>query len=101
MNSFPQVLVTQSMVGREGLNLHEACRTVILLPREWNPGAVEQLRERRDDLRAQPGNAVSIATVHEPQYAVQSAHPPREDSYRTSCIDVLLPFVNRGRIFRT
>ena len=30
-NCFPQVLVAQSMVGREGLNLHKACKTVVLL----------------------------------------------------------------------
>ena len=41
-NSFPRVLVAQSLVGREGLNLHESCRIVILLHPEWNPGVVEQ-----------------------------------------------------------
>lgn len=46
--SFPQVLVAQSMVGREGLNLHEACRTVLLLHPEWNPGVVEQQIGRVD-----------------------------------------------------
>lgn len=29
------VLIAQSMVGREGLNLHESCRTVTLLHLEW------------------------------------------------------------------
>lgn len=42
------VLVAQSMVGREGLNLHKACRTVILLHPEWNPGVVEQQIGRVD-----------------------------------------------------
>ncbi|WP_221724723.1 hypothetical protein, partial [Ochrobactrum sp. SFR4] len=28
-SSWPMVLLAQSRVGREGLNLHEACRTVI------------------------------------------------------------------------
>lgn len=46
--SFPQVLVAQSMVGREGLNLHQACRTVLLLHPEWNPGVVEQQIGRVD-----------------------------------------------------
>lgn len=46
--SFPKVLVAQSMVGREGLNLHEACRVVILLHPEWNPGVVEQQIGRID-----------------------------------------------------
>lgn len=47
-HSFPRVLVAQSMVGREGLNLHEACRIVILLHPEWNPGVVEQQIGRVD-----------------------------------------------------
>ena len=48
LNSFPKVLVAQSMVGREGLNLHKACSTVILLHPEWNPGIVEQQIGRVD-----------------------------------------------------
>ena len=44
----PKVLVAQSMVGREGLNLHKACRTVVLLHPEWNPGVVEQQIGRVD-----------------------------------------------------
>ncbi|MCY0854022.1 DEAD/DEAH box helicase [Cupriavidus sp. D39] len=47
-NSFPKVLVAQSTVGREGLNLHKACRTVVLLHPEWNPGVVEQQIGRVD-----------------------------------------------------
>lgn len=47
-HSFPKVLVAQSMVGREGLNLHKACSTVILLHHEWNPGIVEQQIGRVD-----------------------------------------------------
>lgn len=46
--SFPQVLVAQSLVGREGLNLHRACRIVLLLHPEWNPGVVEQQIGRVD-----------------------------------------------------
>lgn len=49
-NSFPRVLVVQSVVGREGLNLHRACRTVVLLHPEWNPGVVEQQIGRVDRL---------------------------------------------------
>ena len=49
-HSFPQVLVAQSVVGREGLNLHEACRTVVILHPEWNPGVVEQQIGRVDRL---------------------------------------------------
>ena len=44
----PKVLVAQSLVGREGLNLHKACRTVILVHPEWNPGVVEQQIGRVD-----------------------------------------------------
>lgn len=43
-----KALVAQSMVGREGLNLHEACKTVILFHPEWNPGVVEQQIGRVD-----------------------------------------------------
>lgn len=49
-NSFPNVLVAQSVVGREGLNLHHACRIVYLLHPEWNPGVVEQQIGRVDRL---------------------------------------------------
>lgn len=47
-HSHPRVLVAQSAVGREGLNLHRACRTVVLLHPEWNPGVVEQQIGRVD-----------------------------------------------------
>lgn len=46
--SNPRVLVAQSLVGREGLNLHQACRVVVLLHPEWNPGVVEQQIGRVD-----------------------------------------------------
>lgn len=45
-----KILVAHSAVGREGLNLHKACRTVILLHAEWNPGVVEQQLGRVDRL---------------------------------------------------
>ncbi len=47
-NIFPKVLVAQSMVGREGLNLHKACRIVVMLHPEWNPGVAEQQIGRVD-----------------------------------------------------
>ena len=50
LHSFPRVLVAQSIVGREGLNLHEACRVVLLLHPEWNPGVAEQQIGRVDRL---------------------------------------------------
>lgn len=49
-HAYPKVLVAQSIVGREGLNLHKACRTVVLLHPEWNPGVVEQQIGRVDRL---------------------------------------------------
>jgi superfamily II DNA or RNA helicase len=48
LGSFPKVLVAQSMVGREGLNLHKSCRRVVLLHPEWNPAMVEQQIGRVD-----------------------------------------------------
>jgi hypothetical protein len=45
---WPMVLVAQSLVGREGLNLHEECRDVVLLHAEWNPGVIEQQIGRVD-----------------------------------------------------
>lgn len=50
LQSNPRVLVVQSVVGREGLNLHLACKTVILLHPEWNPAVVEQQIGRVDRL---------------------------------------------------
>jgi len=47
-NSYPRVLVAQSTVGREGLCLHQACKTVILMHPEWSPGVVEQQIGRVD-----------------------------------------------------
>ncbi|MBT9386905.1 helicase [Pseudooceanicola sp. CBS1P-1] len=46
--AWPMALVTQSKVGSEGLNLHEACSTVVLFQSEWNPGIVEQQIGRVD-----------------------------------------------------
>jgi hypothetical protein len=47
-SSYRRVLVAQSMVGREGLNLHHSCRSIVLLHAEWNPGVVEQQIGRID-----------------------------------------------------
>jgi superfamily II DNA or RNA helicase len=46
--SSPRVLIAQSQVGREGLNLHEACRVVIQFHAEWNPAILEQQIGRVD-----------------------------------------------------
>jgi hypothetical protein len=48
----PYVLVAQSMVGREGLNLHRACRRVFLFHPEWNPGVMEQQVGRVDRIES-------------------------------------------------
>ncbi|WP_347917126.1 DEAD/DEAH box helicase [Paracoccus marcusii] len=47
-NANPRVLLAQSRVGREGLNLHEECRRIVLLHAEWNPAIVEQQIGRVD-----------------------------------------------------
>lgn len=55
----PWVLIAQSQVGREGLNLHESCRVVVQFHAEWNPAVLEQQIGRVDrkgslwELRAQ------------------------------------------------
>jgi superfamily II DNA or RNA helicase len=59
--SNPRVLVAQSIVGREGLNLHHACRVVILLHPEWNPGVVEQQIGRVDRVGSRWAQALEEA----------------------------------------
>ncbi len=44
----PRVLIGQSDVMSEGLNLHRACRTVVLFHLDWNPGRIEQQIGRVD-----------------------------------------------------
>lgn len=44
----PSVLIAQSQVGREGLNLHESCRVVVQFHAEWNPAVLEQQIGRVD-----------------------------------------------------
>jgi hypothetical protein len=46
--SSPWVLIAQTQVGREGLNLHEACRVVVQFHAEWNPAILEQQIGRVD-----------------------------------------------------
>jgi hypothetical protein len=62
-NSFPRVLVAQSLVGREGLNLHESCRIVVLLHPEWNPGVVEQQIGRVDRVNCRWAKELNDALV--------------------------------------
>lgn len=59
--SNPRVLVAQSLVGREGLNLHQACRVVILLHPEWNPGVVEQQVGRVDRVGSHWARGLEVA----------------------------------------
>ncbi|MFY0568956.1 helicase-related protein [Archangium lansingense] len=51
-NGFPRVLIAQSQVGREGLNLHKACRVVVQFHAEWNPAVLEQQIGRVDRLNS-------------------------------------------------
>lgn len=63
--SFPMVLVAQSLVGREGLNLHKACKTVVLLHPEWNPGVVEQQIGRVDRVGSLWASQLSAAVQND------------------------------------
>jgi hypothetical protein len=46
--SRPQILVAQAAVASEGLNLHFACRKVVLFHLDWNPTKTEQQIGRVD-----------------------------------------------------
>lgn len=48
----PFVVIAQSLVGREGLNLHRACQRVVLFHPEWNPAIVEQQIGRVDRIES-------------------------------------------------
>lgn len=72
-NAFPRILIAQSMVGREGLNLHESCRTVVLLHLEWNPAVVEQQIGRVDRLGSLWEQKLEIAI----RECVQASEVPR------------------------
>lgn len=48
----PFVVIAQSIVGREGLNLHRACQRVVLFHPEWNPAIVEQQIGRVDRIES-------------------------------------------------
>ncbi|MRD49746.1 type III restriction endonuclease subunit R [Caenimonas koreensis DSM 17982] len=75
-----RVLVTQSMVGREGLNLHRACRTVVLLHPEWNPGVVEQ----------QIGRVDRLGSLWEQMLPTEDApHPPAGEWPRIRVLSVV------------
>lgn len=44
----PHVLVAQTRVASEGLNLHRACRHILFLHMDWNPALIEQQVGRID-----------------------------------------------------
>jgi len=48
LGASPWVVIAQSQVGREGLNLHEACRVVVQFHAEWSPAVLEQQIGRVD-----------------------------------------------------
>lgn len=78
--SWPMVLVAQSTVGREGLNLHEECRTAVLLHAEWNPGVVEQQIGRVDRK-----NSRFLKDYREGTWRSEGLSPPQIDIF---CIQV-------------
>ncbi len=51
-HAYPRVLIAQSLVGREGLNLQEACRVMLLFHLEWNPAVLEQQIGRIDRINS-------------------------------------------------
>ncbi len=63
-HSHLRVLVAQSLVGREGLNLHKACRIVVMLHPEWNPGVAEQQIGRVDRVECHWAKTLSRAIKH-------------------------------------
>lgn len=75
-NRYPRVLIAQSLVGREGLNLHEACRRVIFLHLEWNPAVVEQQIGRVDRVNSLWASMVERASLETNGVAPQiEIHP--------------------------
>jgi superfamily II DNA or RNA helicase len=72
-DTWPMVLITQSLVGREGLNLHKACRHVILHA-EWNPGILEQQIGRVDRKGSKWGQDITAS-------GNQSGAAPRIEIY--------------------
>lgn len=67
--------MAQSLVGREGLNLHEACRTVVLSHPEWNPGVVEQQIGRVDRVGSHWSRRLALAIEN----GMRDADLPRID----------------------
>ncbi len=73
----PKVLIAQSLVGREGLNLHKCCRHVVLLHPEWNPGTVEQEIGRVDRIDSLWNHIAEKWLVNNPQGETEQNRCPR------------------------
>lgn len=78
-DSFPRVLIAQSQVGREGLNLHKACRTVVQFHSEWNPGVIEQQIGRVDRIDSFWEKKVNNAREENSEIKVSDAGFPKID----------------------
>jgi len=70
----PSVLLGQADVMSEGLNLHRACRTVVLFHLDWNPGRIEQQIGRVDRQNSAWMNACEDALQN-------SVTPPKLEVY--------------------
>ena len=84
----PHILVGQSGIVSEGLNLHRSCKTVALFHVDWNPGRIEQQIGRVDrqdsawmlacrsvlDRVSVPGEALAKLDVH--SLSVQGTEQP-------------------------
>lgn len=94
----PRILIGQSDVMSEGLNLHRACRTVVLFHLDWNPGRIEQQigRVDRQDSRwmkiceAALDSEIAAPSIDVYTVAVEGTY----DAYRTRVIE------ERARLLR-
>jgi hypothetical protein len=90
----PNVLICQSVVGREGLNLHKACRVVLLFHPEWNPGVVEQQIGRVDRIAsrweklARAWHELGDSQVEFPRIVVEAlCFAGTYDEFQTKCLN--------------
>ena len=98
----PKVLIAQSLVGREGLNLHKCCRNVVLLHPEWNPGTVEQEIGRVDRIDSLWNRLAEKWQENNPQGESEQNQCPRinvyymvfEGTYDQSHFEVLKARIN-------
>ena len=72
----PRILIAQAAVASEGLNLHEACRKIVLFHLDWNPARIEQQIGRIDRqgslwMKEFTNNSMSI----------NNSNPPRIEIY--------------------